>query len=30
MIEIANIGIAMGNTRFEELKEKADHVSTSY
>lgn len=27
MIEIADIGIAMDNTRFNELKEKADHVA---
>ncbi|HOI85427.1 MAG TPA: HAD-IIB family hydrolase [Acholeplasmataceae bacterium] len=27
MIEIADIGIAMDNTRFVELKEKADHVA---
>jgi len=27
MIEMADIGIAMGNSRFDELKEKADHVA---
>ncbi len=27
MIEMADIGIAMNNTRFTELKEKADHVA---
>lgn len=27
MIEMADIGIAMNNTRFNELKEKADHVA---
>jgi peptidyl-prolyl cis-trans isomerase B (cyclophilin B) len=27
MIEIADIGIAMDNTRFTELKEKADHIA---
>lgn len=27
MIEMADIGIAMNNTRFHELKEKADHVA---
>jgi peptidyl-prolyl cis-trans isomerase B (cyclophilin B) len=27
MIEIADIGIAMGNTRFEQLKEKADYLA---
>ncbi|BCR36357.1 HAD-IIB family hydrolase [Mariniplasma anaerobium] len=27
MIEIADIGIAMDNTRFNELKEKADHIA---
>ncbi len=27
MIEIADIGIAMDNTRFHELKEKADHIA---
>jgi len=27
MIEMADIGIAMNNTRFSELKEKADHVA---
>jgi len=27
MIEIANIGIAMGNSRFSKLKEKADYVA---
>mgnify|MGYP003862443217 CR=1 FL=1 len=27
MIEMADIGIAMSNTRFEELKEKAKHLA---
>lgn len=27
MIEMADIGIAMDNTRFDELKEKADHIA---
>ncbi|MCD4826878.1 MAG: Cof-type HAD-IIB family hydrolase [Acholeplasmataceae bacterium] len=27
MIEIADIGIVMDNTRFEQLKEKADHIA---
>jgi len=27
MIELADIGIAMDNTRFDELKEKADHIA---
>ena len=27
MIEMADIGIAMDNTRFSELKEKADHIA---
>jgi len=27
MIELADVGIAMNNTRFNELKEKADHIA---